>query len=37
MKTIIQQKLIEIEKEYRIKILYSCESGSRMGFPFTGQ
>lgn len=34
MKTIIQQKLTEIEKEHRIKILYSCESGSRAwGFP----
>lgn len=34
MKTTIQQKLIEIEKRHRIKILYSCESGSRAwGFP----
>lgn len=34
MKTIIQQKLTEIEKEHGIKILYSCESGSRAwGFP----
>lgn len=29
MKTTIQQKLTEIEKAHRIKILYSCESGSR--------
>lgn len=29
MKTIIQQKLTEIEKAHGIKILYSCESGSR--------
>jgi predicted nucleotidyltransferase len=34
MKTIIQQKLSEIEDAYGIKILYSCESGSRAwGFP----
>lgn len=34
MKTIIQQKLIEIEAAYSIEILYSCESGSRAwGFP----
>lgn len=34
MKSIIQQKLTEIEKEHAIKILYSCESGSRAwGFP----
>lgn len=34
MKTIIKQKLTEIEKAYGIKILYSCESGSRAwGFP----
>lgn len=34
MKTIIQDKLTEIEKEYGIKIHYSCESGSRAwGFP----
>lgn len=34
MKTTIQQKLTEIEKTYGIKILYSCESGSRAwGFP----
>lgn len=34
MKTTIQQKLTEIEKAYGIKILYSCESGSRAwGFP----
>lgn len=34
MKTTIQHKLIEIEKEHGIKILYSCESGSRAwGFP----
>lgn len=34
MKTTIQQKLAEIEKEYRIKILFACESGSRAwGFP----
>ncbi len=34
MKTTIQQRLTEIEKEQGIKILYSCESGSRAwGFP----
>ncbi|MBF0649280.1 nucleotidyltransferase domain-containing protein [Dysgonomonas sp. GY75] len=34
MKATIQQKLTEIEKAYGIKILYSCESGSRAwGFP----
>ena len=34
METIIQDKLTEIEKEHGIKILYSCESGSRAwGFP----
>lgn len=34
MKTTIQQKLSEIEKTHGIKILYSCESGSRAwGFP----
>lgn len=34
MRTTIQQKLIEIKKQHRIKILYSCESGSRAwGFP----
>lgn len=34
MKTTIQQKLAEIEKTHGIKILYSCESGSRAwGFP----
>lgn len=34
MKTTIQQKLTKIEKAYGIKILYSCESGSRAwGFP----
>lgn len=34
MKTTIQQKLTEIEKNYGIIILYSCESGSRAwGFP----
>lgn len=34
MKTTIQQKLTEIEKKHGIKILYSCESGSRAwGFP----
>jgi len=34
MKTTIQQKLKEIEKEHQIKILYSCESGSpAWGFP----
>lgn len=34
MKTIIQDKLKEIEKEKGVKILYSCESGSRAwGFP----
>lgn len=34
MKTTIQQKLTEIEKTHGIKILYSCESGSRAwGFP----
>jgi predicted nucleotidyltransferase len=29
MKTTIQNKLLEIEKEHSIKILYACESGSR--------
>lgn len=29
MKRTIQNKLLEVEKEYSIKILYSCESGSR--------
>ena len=34
MKTTIQQKVTEIEKAHGIKILYSCESGSRAwGFP----
>lgn len=34
MKEIIRKKLHQIEKEYQIKILYSCESGSRAwGFP----
>ncbi len=34
MKEIIKEKLLQIEKEYSIKILYSCESGSRAwGFP----
>lgn len=34
MKTIIENKLTEIEIEHHIKILYSCESGSRAwGFP----
>ena len=34
MKATIQQKLTEIEKTHGIKILYSCESGSRAwGFP----
>lgn len=34
MKTTIQHKLTEIEKEHGIEILYSCESGSRAwGFP----
>lgn len=29
MRTVIENKLKEIEKEHRIKILYACESGSR--------
>lgn len=30
----IQQKLLEIEEKYEVKILYACESGSRAwGFP----
>ncbi len=29
MKTVIQNKLLEIEIEHRVKILYACESGSR--------
>lgn len=34
MRTTIQQKLTDIEQTYKIKILYSCESGSRAwGFP----
>ena len=34
MKATIHKRLTEIEKEYGIKILYSCESGSRAwGFP----
>lgn len=34
MKKIIQDKLLQIEKEYEVKILYACESGSRAwGFP----
>lgn len=34
MKTIIERKLTEIEQTFGIKILYSCESGSRAwGFP----
>lgn len=34
MKEIIKQKLQQIEEKYGIKILYSCESGSRAwGFP----
>lgn len=34
MKRIIEKKLQQIETEYGIKILYSCESGSRAwGFP----
>ena len=34
MKTIIQNKLSEIERSHKIKILFACESGSRAwGFP----
>ncbi|WP_019412850.1 nucleotidyltransferase domain-containing protein [Paenisporosarcina sp. TG20] len=34
MKELIQQKLIEIEKSFKVKILYAVESGSRAwGFP----
>lgn len=34
MKEVIKKKLHQIEEEYGIKILYSCESGSRAwGFP----
>jgi len=34
MKKIIKDKLFQIEEEYQIKILFSCESGSRAwGFP----
>ena len=34
MKTRIENKLKEIEKEFKVKILYSCETGSRAwGFP----
>lgn len=31
---IIEEKLVEIEREYGISILFACESGSRgWGFP----
>lgn len=34
MNEIIQQKLVEIEEKYKVKILYAVESGSRAwGFP----
>jgi len=34
MNTVIQNKLKEIELEYKVKILYACETGSRAwGFP----
>ncbi len=29
MKELIQQKLLELEKEQGVTILYACESGSR--------
>ncbi|MEQ8479010.1 nucleotidyltransferase domain-containing protein [Fulvivirga sp.] len=34
MDELIKSKLLEIEKDYKVKILYACESGSRAwGFP----
>lgn len=34
MEATIQQKLTDIEQTYKVRILYSCESGSRAwGFP----